>query len=101
MVNRYKNGSLLIHVYLPDEKRKSYLNQTPLDIIIQDLDSVDCYLVGEPFSLGNYSVGWLVYNAHDDLVYTLNLGELENSRTIRLYPRKPDRFDREIINNRF
>ena len=101
MVNRYKNGSLLIHVYKPSERSNDYIKQTSLDVLIQDLDAVDCYLVGEPFSLGNYSIGWLIYNAHDDLVYTLNLGELETSKLIRLHPRRPDKYDREILNDRF
>ena len=95
-IRESSNGNLVIHMKdatVTDIRDAWYL----LNVI---LDSMDCYCIGEQFSLGNFDMGQMIYNAHDDLVYTLpmsDLYKLMGGEEITLYARTPDEDDRELI----
>ena len=97
IIREYGNGNITIK-YFPDgiqtSKKDSVLTLSSL------LDMIDCYFIGETYNLSNWACGHTIYNAYSDLVYIFNwddISELENGKTVRLYARKPDETDKEIL----
>lgn len=101
IAREYKNGNITLKYYkdgIEKSKNDSVLTLANL------LNVIDCYFVGEAYCLSNYEVGHIIYNTHSDLVYTFvwsDLEELEKGKTVRLYARKPNEIDREIIENEY
>ena len=97
IIKEYKNGNITIKYYsegMQESKRDSLLTLSNL------LDMIDCYFIGETYCLGNYETGHTVYNAYSDLVYVFAWSELETleaGKAVRLFARKPDETDRELI----
>lgn len=93
----YKNGNIAIKYdcdKIQESKRDNILT------ISDVLSWIDCYFIGETYCLSNYETGHTVYNAYSDLVYVFPwryLEDLENGKTVRMYARRPDEADREII----
>lgn len=93
----YKNGNIIIKYdrdMIAKSKRDSLLTLSSV------LDEIDCYFIGESYCLSNYETGHTVYNAYSDLVYIFAWSELEKLRqgkTVKLYARKPNKTDREIL----
>ena len=81
----------------------SQLNITRKDNILvlsSLLDMIDCYFIGETYCLSNWATGHTIYNSYSDLVYVFQwseIEELERGKTIRLYARKPNETDKEIL----
>ena len=97
IIKEYKNGNITIKYYkdgIRESKRDSILTLSSL------LDMIDCYFIGETYCLGNYETGHTVYNAYSDLVYIFPWRDLEtlaSGKTVKLFARKPDETDRELI----
>ena len=97
IIKEYKNGNITIKYYkdgIRENKRDSILTLSSL------LDMIDCYFIGETYCLGNYAMGHTIYNVYSDLVYVFpwsEIEELERGKTIRLYARKPNETDKEIL----
>ena len=97
IIKEYKNGNITIKYYndgIQESKRDSLLTLSSL------LDMIDCYFIGETYCLSNYETGHTVYNAYSDLVYIFawsNLETLEAGKAVKLFARKPDETDRELI----
>ena len=97
IIKEYKNGNITIKYYkegIQKSKRDSILTLSSL------LDMIDCYFIGETYCLGNYETGHTVYNVYSDLVYVFAWSELEAleaGKAVRLFARKPDETDRELI----
>ena len=93
----YKNGNIIIKYdrdMIAESKRDSLLTLSSV------LDEIDCYFIGETYCLGNYETGHTVYNSYSDLIYVFawsDIESLESGKTIRLFARKPDETDRELI----
>ena len=93
----YKNGNIIIKYdrdMVVESKRDSLLTLSSV------LDEIDCYFIGETYCLGNYETGHTVYNAYSDLVYVFAWSELEAleaGKAVKLFARKPDETDRELI----
>lgn len=72
-----------------------------VEVISWILDEIDCYFIGESYCLSNYTTGATIYNAYSDLCYIINFSDVEtvlmSGRYLKLYARKPDEYDREII----
>ena len=97
IIKEYKNGNITIKYYkdgIRESKRDSILTLSSL------LDMIDCYFIGETYCLSNYETGHTVYNAYSDLVYVFAWSELEAleaGKAVKLFARKPDETDRELI----
>ena len=94
----FKNGNISIHY---DADTIEQAKSDEILTISSILDGIDCYFVGDTFCLNNYETGHLVYNTYSDLVYIFAwslLEDLKQGKTIKLYARKPDEDDREVIN---
>lgn len=93
----YKNGNITVK-YDRDKIQESKKDNV---LTISDvLNWIDCYFIGETYCLSNYETGHTLYNAYSDLIYIFPwryLEDLENGKTIRLYARRPDETDREIL----
>lgn len=93
----YKNGNITIK-YDSDKIQESRRDNV---LTISDVLSwIDCYFIGETYCLSNYETGHTVYNAYSDLVYVFPwryLEDLENGKAVRMYARRPDEADREIM----
>lgn len=72
-----------------------------VEVISWILDEIDCYFIGEQYCLSNYTTGATIYNAYSDLCYIIDFSDVEtvlmSGRYLKLYARKPDENDREII----
>lgn len=97
IVKEYKNGNITIKYYeegIKESKKDSVL------IIGCLLEMLDCYFVGETYCLSNYATGHSVYNCYSDKMYIFawnDIEKLEAGKTIRLYARKIDETDKEIL----
>ena len=93
----YKNGNIIIKYdrdMIAESKRDSLFTLSSV------LDEIDCYFIGETYCLNNYETGHTVYNAYSDLVYIFPWRELEtlaSGKAVKLFARKPDETDRELI----
>ena len=93
----YKNGNIIIRYdrdMIAKSKRDSLLTLSSV------LDEIDCSFIGETYCLSNYETGHTVYNAYSDLVYIFAWSELEAleaGKAVKLFARKPDEADRELI----
>lgn len=93
----YKNGNIIIRYdrdMIAESKRDSLLTLSSV------LDEIDCSFIGETYCLNNYETGHTVYNAYSDLVYVFAWSELEAleaGKAVKLFARKPDEADRELI----
>ena len=93
----FKNGNINIKY---DPERIAEAAKDPVLIIASVLEWIDCYFIGETYCLSNYATGHTVYNVYSDRVYIFPWEALETlaaGKTVKLYARKPDEFDREII----
>ena len=97
IIREYKNGNITIKYYkegIQESKRDSLSTLSSL------LDMIDCYFIGETYCLSNYETGHTVYNCHSDLIYIFawsTLEALEAGKIIKLFVKKPDETDRELI----
>lgn len=93
----YKNGNIIIkydHDMTAESKRDSILTLSSV------LDEIDCYFIGETYCLSNFETGHTIYNAYSDLVYIFpwrGLKTLAAGKAVKLFARKPDKTDRELI----
>ena len=93
----YKNGNIIIKYdrdMIAESKHDSLLTLSSV------LDEIDCSFIGETYCLSNYETGHTVYNAYSDLVYVFAWSELETleaGKAVKLFARKPDEADRELI----
>lgn len=101
MTKRFKNGN--INVKLDADTiarwRKGLLHA--METLLNELENVDTYMIGEEFNLGNSAVGITVYSYYADKCYTVNLDSdldtILDGKTLKLYARDPDENDREIL----
>lgn len=97
IIREYKNGNITIKYYkegIEESKKDNILLLSSL------LEMIDCSFIGEIYCLSNWATGHPIYNAYSDLIYIFAWGDidkLEKGKTIRLYARKPDETDREIL----
>lgn len=93
----YKNGNIIIKYdrdMIVESKRDSILTLSSV------LDEIDCSFIGETYCLSNYETGHTVYNSYSDLVYIFAWSELEAleaGKAVKLFAKKPDETDRELI----
>lgn len=79
---------------IAENKRDSLLTLSSV------LDEIDCSFIGETYCLNNYETGHTVYNSYSDLVYIFTWSKLETleaGKAVKLFARKPDETDRELI----
>lgn len=101
-VKEFKNGN--INIRFTTEEISEINNDKTLSgyvYLMWALDLADCYTIGESFCLSNFDMGRTIYNAYSDVCYTINLSDiytvLMQGKTLKLYARKPDVEDREMI----
>lgn len=93
----YKNGNITVKYdrdMIQDSKKDQILT------IVSALEWIDCLFIGETYCLSNFETGHTLYNCYSDLVYVFPwrfLEDLEAGKTVRLYARRPDEYDREIL----
>lgn len=96
-IKEFKNGNINLRF---DRDLQENASRDELLTLSSLLDEIDCYFIGEMYCLSNYETGHSVYNAYSDLVYIFPwtaLEELKQGKTVKLYARKPDEADREIL----
>lgn len=93
----YKNGNITIKF---DSELIELAKRDSILALASALETIDCYFIGETYCLSNYATGHTIYNTYSDLIYIFDwnlLAMLKNGETVRLYARKPDETDRELI----
>lgn len=92
IIKRYKNGNFTAKMEESDYNRESTLIN-----LIWGLFDADCELFGEEYCLSNWEMAVDMYCYYTDrlirIPYSI-LEDLENGRTVRLYARKLDEYDR-------
>ena len=101
-VKEFKNGNINIHFSAEEiAEINSDDMQSGLSALINALYWVDCYMIGDSFCMSNFTMGQLIYNVYSDVCYTLDLSDIDavlmQGKTLKLYARKPDSEDREMI----
>lgn len=97
----YKNGNLLIKY---DEYAIEQSKKDSLSTLASVLEEIDCYFIGETYCISNYAMGHTIYNCYSDLCYIFawnDIETLEQGKTLKLYARKPDEWDRELIEREY
>ena len=101
-IKEFKNGNISIRFNPDDMPGLSEKRFSAIELLSWTLENLDCYFVGDEFCLNNFAMGAMIYNCHSDLVYIIDLNDIEKVLSrgdwLRLYARKPDENDREIIN---
>lgn len=93
----YKNGNITIKY---DPETITAAQRDSVLIISDVISEIDCYFIGETYCLSNFETGHTIYNCYSDLVYIFPwrfLEDLQKGKTVRLYARRPDETDREIL----
>lgn len=98
---RFENDNLNIR-FSPDEiqdiKDGKY---SKIELLSNKLACFDTYFIGEEYCLSNYTTGYTLYSAYAAKVLTLKLSDVDSvlmkGKTLKLYARKPDNEDLEII----
>lgn len=97
MCKEYKNGNITIKF---DPETVEAAKKDDVLILSDVLSMFDCYFIGESYCLSNWAMGHTIYNAYSDLVYIFDwnlLAMLKAGEMVRIYARKPDEVDREIL----
>lgn len=97
MCKEYKNGNITIKF---DPETVEAAKKDDVLILSDVLSMFDCYFIGESYCLSNWAMGHTIYNAYSDLVYIFDwnlLAMLKAGEMVRIYARKPDELDREIL----
>ena len=101
-VKEFKNGNINIHFTAEEiEEISRDDRRSGLSVLINVLDWADCYFIGDSFCLSNFTMGQLIYNAYSNVCYILDLSDIDSvlmrGKTLKLYARRPDSEDREMI----
>ena len=97
MCKEYKNGNITIKF---DRDTIEEAKKDDVLTLSEVLSWIDCYFIGETYCLSNFAMGHTIYNAYSDLVYVFDwnlLAMLKAGEMVKLYARKPDEADREIL----
>lgn len=97
----YKNGNITIKF---DSELIELAKRDSVLALSSALETIDCYFIGETYCLSNYAMGHTIYNFHSDLCYIFawnDIETLEQGKTLKLYARKPDEWDRELIEREY
>ena len=99
MIRRYKNGNIDLRVDSDDLKsiikrlkdRDEYTPQNLFNAVfeyaINELDSVDTYIQGEPYCLGNYHMAYRLvcsYNGLESELTDIQINTLISGKSIKL-----------------
>lgn len=100
-VKEFQNGNINFR-FTPEQIAELKTGRiSAVEVISWILDEIDCYFIGESYCLSNYTTGATIYNAYSDLCYVIDFSDVESvllsGRYLKLYARKPDETDREII----
>ena len=93
---RFKNGNLTIR-FSPDEIQDIKAGKySDIELLSRKLEKFDTYFIDE-----NYTMGYTLYSYYADKVFILDFSNIDSvlmtGGTLKLYARKPDSEDREII----
>lgn len=93
----FGNGNINIKL---DQDLINEFKKDSLLVLSDILSSIDCCFFGESFCLSNYEMGHMIYNLYSDVAYIFPwryLDELSKGKTVKLYARKVDDYDRETL----
>ena len=98
---RFTNGNLNIR-FSPEEIEDIRAGRySDIEVLSWKLERFDTYFISEEYCLSNYDMGATVHSAYSDQVFIVSFGDIENilmnGKTLKLYAREPDEYDREMI----
>ena len=97
IATEYKNHNITIKLF--KDSMKDFFKDEILSLS-SILSDFDCDFIGETYCLNNFETGHTVYNYYSDMIYTFPwryIDDLKNGKTVRLYAKKPDEWDRELL----
>ena len=100
-IKEFKNGNISIRFSSENLESVTIGHVSPIEVLVWQLSELDCHLIGEEFCLSNYAMGCMIYNSYSDLVYIMNLNDIDKvlmkGKWLRLNGRKPTEDDRILI----
>lgn len=93
LVKRFKNGNYNVKMESDD-----FNSEGTLINLIWVMYDVDCVLFGEEYCLSNWEMAVDMYDCYNDTLVRIPysiLNDLEEGKTVKLYARKLDEYDRE------
>ena len=98
---RFTNGNLNIR-FSPEEIEDIRAGRySDIEVLSWKLERFDTYFIGEQYCLSNYDMGTTAHSAYSDHVFTISFAAIENvlmqGKTLKLYAREPDEYDRETL----
>lgn len=96
-IKEFGNGNINIR-FSPEQIAELKTGKiSVVEVLSWTLEEIDCYFN----CLSNFTTGATIYNAYSDLCYTIAFSDVESvmmsGRWLKLYARKPDDTDREIL----
>lgn len=99
---RFRNGNMNIRFTSDEIAAVNSGRYSDIELLSWILSELDCEFLGDEFCLSNYETGCLIYSYYFDKIYILAFSDIENvlmkGKTLKLYRRKPDENEREMIN---
>lgn len=95
IIKRFKNGNFTAKMEESDNNREGTLIN-----LIWALYDADCELFGEEYCISNWEMAVDMYCYYTDKIVHIPyscLEQLETGKTVRLYARIPDEYDREQL----
>ena len=97
----YKNNNLNVQFSQDEINEIKDGRYTPLEMLESIIEWSDCYLVGDIFCLSNYECGVYIYNFNRDVIYTLNLSDIDSvllkGKTLKLCAREVNEYERQTL----
>jgi hypothetical protein len=97
---RFKNGNLNIRFSPYEIEKINDKRYHEREVFAWALEEMDTYIIGYEHCVGNYTMGMLLYNYHDDKCYEFictNFETLMEGKTIKLYAYNPHEYERKLI----
>ncbi len=96
-IKQFDNGNMNIKFDL----EMLYKDESDIVQLLWLLDSFDTYNISDEYCLSNFDMGMTLYDCYSDLIFIVSFTELAESfktgKTLKLYARIPDKYDRELI----
>ena len=99
-IKRFKNGNFNFALGKEDREEMRRTPSRDMEIIQEHLFHYDMYVVGDPFSLGNFDMGVNLYSTYFDKIYLFPfscLDQLQKGESVKFYAHELDSEDREMV----
>lgn len=98
-ITKFKNGNFNVQ----RDKYDSNILESSIWFDCCNSIELDFSICGDEYCVSNFEMAADLYNAHTDMLYRITFTEADDymkGKMIKLVGRKPDKYEREEINNK-